>query len=97
MLRTGRLDSNYLTIGPKAMATMMNAKRCSQSLESEHHVGRPSCGVPRTTNPENPLDRAHPNQPGYFAGSRCPALPTTGGLANRGASCLPPFGPDASI
>jgi hypothetical protein len=26
---TGRLDSNHLTIGPKAMATMMNAKRCS--------------------------------------------------------------------
>jgi hypothetical protein len=25
----GRLDSNYLSIGPKAMATMMNAKRAN--------------------------------------------------------------------
>jgi hypothetical protein len=42
---TGRLNSNHLTIGPKAMATSMNAKRCSQSVEPEHHVGRPSCDV----------------------------------------------------
>src|SRR5437899_1617799 len=59
------------------MATMMNAKRGRQSVESTLHLGRPSCGVPMMTDPENPLDRAHPDQPGYFAGSRCPALPTT--------------------
>jgi hypothetical protein len=67
------------------MATMMNAKWGRQSVESTLHLGRRSCGVPKTDS-ENPLDRAHPDQTGYFAGSRCPALPTTGGLANRGAS-----------
>jgi len=39
-----RLDS-HLTMGPKAMATMMNAKRCSQSVESMLRLGRPSCGM----------------------------------------------------
>jgi hypothetical protein len=42
----GYVDRNHLTIGPKAMATMMNAKRCSQSVEPRLHGGRPSCGVP---------------------------------------------------
>jgi hypothetical protein len=42
----GRVDGNHLTIGPKAMATMMNAKRCDQSVEPTLQVGRPSCGVP---------------------------------------------------
>jgi hypothetical protein len=40
-----RLDSHQLTIGPKAMATLMSARRYSQSVEPQHHVGRPSCNV----------------------------------------------------
>src|SRR5215475_10218242 len=82
MLRRGRLACNHLTSGPKAMARMMDAKRSNQSFEPEHHVGYLFCGVPRTPSPENPLDRAHSDQPRHFAGSRCPALVTTWGLAN---------------
>jgi hypothetical protein len=32
-------------MGPKAMATLMSARRYSQSVEPQHHVGRPSCNV----------------------------------------------------
>jgi hypothetical protein len=40
-----RLDSHQLTIRPKAMATLMSARRYSQSVEPQHRVGGPFCNV----------------------------------------------------
>jgi hypothetical protein len=42
---TGRLDSNHLTIGPKAMATMMNAKTARFTLSALKSGGIPLAGT----------------------------------------------------
>jgi len=48
-------------------------------LARGHQTGRP-------TSLELPPDQAHRDQSRYFAGNRCPVLPTAESLANRSAS-----------